>query len=621
MSARKKKNYVEKQHDSIYGIIPLFFIVGIIPLVIYIKVITVSDVEVLYTGSRNPRTDIFSYYKMAFLLAASLAGLVTYLLTRSVSPFDEQRKKYYIPAAIYSLFVIISTLASEYKTIASRGFNERYEGVFVLIAYVVVLFLAMNALKEERSIKLLFTCLLGSSFIIALLGALQYFGIDYFKSEFISNLITPALLKNDGGAINSKFPSKTIFTTLYNPNYVGSYMAMLMPIIFIFILWVKETRYKIILALLLCLNAINWIGCDSRAGIVGGIFSFIIIAIVYRKKILQHKKVVLCVMALLCGGLVVLNFAMDGYVVNRISQMISIRGKGADNSTKAALNKSLEGLVDVTLNDERAKIVTEDATLQIIASGTKINLVDEDNKKVDNSVMDSVISLTDPRFQNIKLATKPKEGLIQINFNDYHLFDIVFTKEGLRSTSNIWMTFRGDRAVESFGPAEVEAFGSNRGYIWSRTIPLLKNTILWGNGPDTFALYFPQYDFIGKLKNYVNGGMFVDKPHNMYLQTAINTGVISLIALLVLFGMYFVSSIKIYLKEEFKTFLPVAGLACFAAFCGYAVAGLFNDSVVSVAPVFWTLLGLGIGINVNLKVKLPVSEKATLQGKTARKRG
>ncbi len=49
------------------------------------------------------------------------------------------------------------------------------------------------------------------------------------------------------------------------------------------------------------------------------------------------------------------------------------------------------------------------------------------------------------------------------------------------------------------------------------------------------------------------------------------------------------------------SFLPVAGLACFAAFCGYAAAGVFNDSVVSVAPVFWVLLGLGIGINIRLR--------------------
>ena len=130
---------------------------------------------------------------------------------------------------------------------------------------------------------------------------------------------------------------------------------------------------------------------------------------------------------------------------------------------------------------------------------------------------------------------------------------------------------------------------------------MLKSTIVAGKGPDTFALYFPQYDFLNKLRYYQTGGIFVDKAHNMYLQTALNTGILSLLALLAIFGMYAVSSIKIYWKEDFSGFLPAAGAACFVAFCGYAVAGLANDSVISVAPVFWALLGLGVWINIKLK--------------------
>jgi len=37
--------------------------------------------------------------------------------------------------------------------------------------------------------------------------------------------------------------------------------------------------------------------------------------------------------------------------------------------------------------------------------------------------------------------------------------------------------------------------------------------------------------------------------------------------------------------------------AIFSAIISYCMAGFFNDSVVSVAPVFWVLLGLGIAMN------------------------
>ena len=72
---------------------------------------------------------------------------------------------------------------------------------------------------------------------------------------------------------------------------------------------------------------------------------------------------------------------------------------------------------------------------------------------------------------------------------------------------------------------------SNRGYIWSRSIPMIKNTIFLGHGPDTFLFYFPQYEYDAKVKWTGTPMMIVDKPHNMFIQTAINTGLISLIAL------------------------------------------------------------------------------------------
>jgi O-antigen ligase len=191
--------------------------------------------------------------------------------------------------------------------------------------------------------------------------------------------------------------------------------------------------------------------------------------------------------------------------------------------------------------------------------------------------------------------------LIDVYYNDYHLIGVVLTKEGLVSSSNRWMAFRGDKGIESIGFKGYETFATNRGYIWSRTIPLIKNSILLGYGPDTFPIYFPQYDYLGKLRYYETGNIFVDKAHNLYIQTAMNSGMAALLALLALFGIYFVTSVKIYIKEKFESFLPYAGFACFAAFVGYAVAGLANDSVISVAPVFWVLLGLGIGINLRLK--------------------
>ena len=151
--------------------------------------------------------------------------------------------------------------------------------------------------------------------------------------------------------------------------------------------------------------------------------------------------------------------------------------------------------------------------------------------------------------------------------------------------------------VERLGFEGYERLGSSRAYIWSRTLPLLKDTILLGHGPDTYAFYFPQNDVIGKLKFFNNPKMLVDKPHNLYLQIAVNTGLLSLLALLYLWVDYFVSSLILYNNSDLSNWQNRLGIALLGAVAAYLVAGFFNDSVISVAPVFWILLGLGIALN------------------------
>jgi len=129
---------------------------------------------------------------------------------------------------------------------------------------------------------------------------------------------------------------------------------------------------------------------------------------------------------------------------------------------------------------------------------------------------------------------------------------------------------------------------SNRGFIWSRTLPLLTDHWIWGDGPATFPLFFPQRDFLGKLEIGVPADLIVDRPHSYYLQVAQSTGWLSLLALLALFFTFFRRAV-VRLRDERSDYL----LAATAASAGYLTAALFNDSMVGVAPVFWIILGSG----------------------------
>lgn len=146
-----------------------------------------------------------------------------------------------------------------------------------------------------------------------------------------------------------------------------------------------------------------------------------------------------------------------------------------------------------------------------------------------------------------------------------------------------------------------EQLGSSRGYIWSRTLPLLKNCLIKGYGADTFTYVFPQNDVLAKYYSYsqFNAGFYitVDKPHNMYLQMFYSNGLIALIAFLVIVVFYLVDCFRLYaLRREYRR-EQTMGAAIMLGVVGYLTAGLFNDSVVSVAPVFWILLGTGAALN------------------------
>lgn len=145
-----------------------------------------------------------------------------------------------------------------------------------------------------------------------------------------------------------------------------------------------------------------------------------------------------------------------------------------------------------------------------------------------------------------------------------------------------------------------QGFGSGRGYIWSRSFPMVKDTILVGHGADTYCLFFPHKDYVGKYNSptfYTNPGIIVDKPHNMYLGSAIGTGLISTLILLLLWGLYAIDSFRLYIRLKFSSMSSYAGAGIFLGICGFLVSGIVDDSTVSVMPMFYGLLGTGIAIN------------------------
>ena len=102
----------------------------------------------------------------------------------------------------------------------------------------------------------------------------------------------------------------------------------------------------------------------------------------------------------------------------------------------------------------------------------------------------------------------------------------------------------------------------------------------------------------------------------MYLQIGVQTGVLSLIAFLVFYAIYFFQSLRLYLGGRFESFAAQAGVGIFIGTVGYMVCGISNDSMITVSPVFWTLIGIGFAANA-LARKNASARKAEAQENAA----
>lgn len=147
--------------------------------------------------------------------------------------------------------------------------------------------------------------------------------------------------------------------------------------------------------------------------------------------------------------------------------------------------------------------------------------------------------------------------------------------------------------AETALPSWMNEVASLRGFVWSRTIPLLKDYVLLGAGPDQFGFVFPHNDYVARYQ-YDLLTTYYKKPHNYYLQMGIETGCLSLVLMLAFFVIFLKRGFaaakgKCHTQKEY--FIR----AILISVLGYLFAGMFNDSMVVTAPVFWCLLGLGAG--------------------------
>lgn len=588
MSNKKKysSTHTDYKTSSIY-LIPIILIISVIPLIMREHKFSANLSQFNWYPTLDTVYDYFLYYKSFFFIIISVLLFIILAYHYFLHRKNLKVTPALVPIGIYAVLAILSSVFSEYSYFSYHGMSEQFESLFVVLGYCLTVFYTYNFVNSEDDTKKVIKWWMISITVISLIGLTQFFGFDIFSTTIGKKLISP-------NNITFNFAKHTVYSTLYNPNYVGFYTALAFPIIFIFGLFSKSIKQRIIYVWILLALVLCMFGSGSRNGVISLAISFIFILILFRKTLLKHWKLLISGIMLVLIAFAITNAINNNSLVNRLKDMVNIH---ADE----------KALVDIKANDDSVEVNYNNnllfVTIKLEADNTYAFTFADSNNTIVQSVLDQSNNyiLQDSRFPNFSvtpcLINDKLSFAICIDNNVWY-----FTNQ---TTDGTYYYINQYGKLDKIIKADSAIFTgyeslAGRGYIWSRTIPLLKDYILLGSGADTYALAFPQQDYVN-LYNYGLGNQILTKPHSMYLQTGVQTGVLSLVALLVFYGMYFVSSIRLYLRSNFDTYLSQAGVAIFVGTIGYMVSGIANDSTITVAPVFWVLIGLGLAINHNIK--------------------
>lgn len=618
MSNSNNRNQVKEL--SWVFLVPMIAAIVFIPLIVRIHVYDPKISEYVWYTSETSKMDVFHYWKNFWLsiLGGVMACFAILLF------FKEKKlavKKMFLPLAIYALMCILSTIFSVSRYHSIHGFYEMFESVFCLLSYCMLCYYAFLVIRTEKQLKTAAIWVLIGVAILGIIGTSQYFGRDLVMSGFGKKLMLPESYGPDYGLypddLTLSFGIGRVYETLYNPNYVGVYTAMILPFLLVLTVTVDHVKKLLIYIPLIILTMFSLVGSLSRAGMIAILGSIVLLLVMFHTMIVKYWKQSCVIAVIVVIGIIGFDFAKDHVISQRFMSIFN--SQTAEESKPLLENINLEkDHYTMKYNDHELTIqaMPQDGSVVPVITdetGTQLSLSVESTVTEDGQEYNYYI-IADPGYEGMMIqpAYSGENLGIQYIIDGFQYFIYYSEEDGAYVFQNNYGKKSDITSSETADWKIFKMFGgfSGRGYIWSKSVPLLKKYLFLGCGPDTYTFVFPHTDYIDANYNGY-GNQIITKPHSMYLQTAIQTGMVSLIAWLVFYVWYFLDSFRLYFRREYVTFSEKLGVGIMIATASYMISGIANDSNPSVAPIYWGMLGIGIAANVIVKrTRTEEAEKA-----------
>ncbi|MBK1641296.1 hypothetical protein CKO12_05290 [Chromatium okenii] len=273
-----------------WQLLPLLITVGIVPLLVLLHITPIPTAYQPFWITEQV-FDFFSYYKAQLIIVCAAVLLLNILFLYVRKQLPPQPIPYVIPLLSYALLLICSALLSAHSSIALHGFFERYEGMWVLLSYLILLLASAVLITTVRQVWLVVQVWAIALAIMAGIGVSQFIGFDPFQTESGRLLIIPQRYESLAAYLEFHFPPHWVYATLYNPNNVAHMMALALPITTTAILCAPTKRSRFSFALLTGLLLIVLAGTHARGGWVAILSAaLLVLMIVFQPAIRRYWR-------------------------------------------------------------------------------------------------------------------------------------------------------------------------------------------------------------------------------------------------------------------------------------------------------------------------------------------
>lgn len=603
-----------KQHNKTkflngnYPLLPILFVLCIVPLIMRIYKFSPGLSMFPWHSTDSAEIDVFLHCKAVALIisAVFMVVILVYSIYKDIKNKNSndwfnrlKQAKWIIPLVLFGLLALISTIFSKYRSFGFSGFIDQFESIWVVLAYCIITIYTFYFTRTKEDIDTLRKALFIFLFVICAIGLTQLIGHDIWQSDFGKSIYIPfkdSALKDSVSFKFSDSNTHQVYMTLYNPNYVGVFAALVLPITIMLSVGSDCLKKKLAWAIMSAVVFLCALGSSSKAFIIALVAVAIFCIFFFIRKRPNLLPIIIVGLTLFVGITFVYMKISD---VNLIQYV-----KNALTPTKNSYIVE-DFIIDsdcVTLK-YGGKQISMQTKYNNFTGYMYLNSFDENGNTITNYMAeDNLIYFEDERFKDICIRVyndiSPFPYVLEIRV-DGHAYRFTYADGTYTYVNNV---FKADTIVPAKSAifTDYDKLFSGRGYIWSRSIPLLKNSLILGTGADTFGLVYPHNDYVART----NAGyqtLLTTRAHCYYLQAGIQYGIPALICYLVFVAIYILQAMKICWKSDFKDPYSCLALGILAGIIGYCIMCISNDSCVAVSPIAWTFLGIGYALNYILK--------------------